>query len=129
MDRDGDGRVAKSEFRGPQQRFGMIDANKDGFLTKEEFDQILGGRRGGGDRPMANVVPQKRRSQPNKEIVSPRGFTSSQVIANNDRNGDGKLSGSEFRGPSRVFRMIDVNSDGFLTKKELEDRWRKLAGR
>ncbi len=57
------------------------------------------------------------------EPVGPTGYTPSQVIANTDRNGDGKLDKSEFRGPSKAFPYIDANQDGFLTKQELITAW------
>jgi hypothetical protein len=44
MDEDGDGRISKDEFRGPKNRFGMIDADGDGYVTKEEFAVALGRR-------------------------------------------------------------------------------------
>jgi hypothetical protein len=41
------------------------------------------------------------------------------VVQQNDRDGDGKLSQSEFPGPSQAFRRIDRNRDGYLTTDEL----------
>ncbi|NQV56550.1 MAG: EF-hand domain-containing protein, partial [Rhodospirillales bacterium] len=41
MDKDGDGRISKSEFLGPGQAFDRIDADGDGYVTKEEFTAIL----------------------------------------------------------------------------------------
>lgn len=38
LDRDGDGRVSRSEFDGPKQRFGFHDGNGDGYLTVEEIE-------------------------------------------------------------------------------------------
>jgi len=35
-----------------------------------------------------------------------------------DRNGDGKVSASEFDGPSRHFRDFDQNGDGYITEEE-----------
>jgi hypothetical protein len=37
LDRDGDGRVSRSEFDGPKDRFGFHDGNGDGYLTVEEI--------------------------------------------------------------------------------------------
>lgn len=37
MDADGDNRISKAEFtKYTQNKFGQMDANKDGFVTKEE---------------------------------------------------------------------------------------------
>ncbi|MCF7848371.1 MAG: DUF1566 domain-containing protein [Kiritimatiellales bacterium] len=35
-DRNGDGKVAKDEFRGPAEHFGHLDKNGDGFITEDE---------------------------------------------------------------------------------------------
>ena len=35
-DRDGDGKVSKDEFRGPDHHFGHLDRNGDGYITKDE---------------------------------------------------------------------------------------------
>lgn len=40
-DADRDGRLARAEFKGPAQLFDRLDANRDGFLTKEEHEQGL----------------------------------------------------------------------------------------
>lgn len=58
------------------------------------------------------------------EPVGPKGYTPSQVIANSDKDGDGKLSPSEFKGPPTAFKRIDKDGDGFLIKQELIDAWR-----
>jgi hypothetical protein len=36
LDKDGDGRVSRSEFDGPLDRFDVHDANHDGYLTEDE---------------------------------------------------------------------------------------------
>ena len=49
LDEDGDGRISKAEFRGPPQEFGKIDANEDGYLTKEELNAHFSSS-GGGEK-------------------------------------------------------------------------------
>jgi hypothetical protein len=66
--------------------------------------------------------------QPAPELVGPRGLTASQIFANTDRDGDGRLTKDEFRGSPRAFPLVDANNDGFLTKQELEIRWRQIGG-
>jgi len=35
-DRDGDGKVAKNEFRGPAEHSDFLDENSDGYITEDE---------------------------------------------------------------------------------------------
>ncbi|MBI4481505.1 MAG: EF-hand domain-containing protein [Acidobacteria bacterium] len=37
IDRDGDGRLSRDEFRGSEERFRTLDRNNDGFLTPDEL--------------------------------------------------------------------------------------------
>jgi hypothetical protein len=36
LDRDGDGKVSRSEFDGPADRFDYLDKNRDGYITEDE---------------------------------------------------------------------------------------------
>ena len=36
LDEDGDGKVSKSEFKGPPNRFSDFDKNNDGYISEEE---------------------------------------------------------------------------------------------
>ena len=52
-----------------------------------------------------------------------------KIIERMDRNGDGKLSRQEFRGPPQRFGLIDANGDGFLTVEEFRARIGANAGK
>ena len=42
QDGNNDGKIAKSEARGPMiDRFEFMDADKDGYLTKEELEKAM----------------------------------------------------------------------------------------
>lgn len=49
LDGNGDGKVSRSEFDGPEDRFGFHDKNNDGYLTEDEAPK---GPPPGGGRPL-----------------------------------------------------------------------------
>lgn len=52
MDTNQDGKLAKSEVKGPLAKdFSRFDSNNDGFITREEFENAPRPQRGGGGRP------------------------------------------------------------------------------
>jgi Ca2+-binding EF-hand superfamily protein len=40
MDTDRDGRISSAEWQGPVAAFDRLDANDDGFITREELNQV-----------------------------------------------------------------------------------------
>ena len=49
LDANKDGKVSKEEFiKGHETKFGMMDANKDGFLDKTEMGKMMQGKCGEG---------------------------------------------------------------------------------
>lgn len=50
LDRDGDGRVARTEFDGPPQHFDHLDRDGDGYLAEDEAPPPPGSRRSGASR-------------------------------------------------------------------------------
>ena len=42
-----------------------------------------------------------------------------------DVNRDGKVSREEFSGPARIFRQLDQNGDGYITRREVFQRMRQ----
>lgn len=51
-------------------------------------------------------------------IAFPASLMAQTPFENMDRNNDGQLSKSEFRGPTRAFMRLDRNKDGYITQKE-----------
>ena len=52
MDINKDGQLTKTEAKGPISRdFDKIDLDKDGIISREEFDKAPKPKRGEGDRP------------------------------------------------------------------------------
>jgi len=120
QDADGDGRLSRGEFRGPPQRFDMIDADKDGFLTKEEitvFRASRGGGQGGtpgdgtaGGSPWLNGdLARKLMTDTEISHVSPR--SGSFVVMK--FKADGTLDGN-VGGGNAIAGPWQVRADGLL---------------
>jgi hypothetical protein len=94
MDRDNDGVITRSEWRGSERGFRDNDWDNDGVLSGAEVGDT-DTRRGAIDR------------------------TPAQMMASFDTNGDNRISLSEWRGSRRSFAVRDANGDGLLSRREL----------
>jgi Ca2+-binding EF-hand superfamily protein len=127
MDKDGDGKISKSEFSGPAALFGRLDADHDGFITMEEA------RRSGPTTaaPPAAATPPEAATIKSKPIaeaeVQPNAESMPQAEPGDrfkamDKDGDGKIGLDEFVGPKRQFDRIDTNQDGYISSEEFRNR-------
>ena len=57
------------------------------------------------------------------------GRSMARRILHYDKNGDGKVTKEEFKGPARIFSRFDKNSDGVLSKEEIASQGGKRSGR
>lgn len=103
MDRNGDGRISRNEWRGNDQSFANHDWNGDGILAGDEVrpgaqgeDDDWNGDRGWEDR-----------------------------FENLDRNDDDYLSRDEWPGADRLFNLLDLNRDGRVSFQEVQEHYRQ----
>lgn len=101
MDRNGDGRISRAEWRGNDRSFANHDWNGDGILSGDEVrpgawgeDDDWNGQRGWEDR---------------FEWL--------------DRNDDGYLSRAEWPGADRLFNLLDLNRDGRVSFQEVREHY------
>jgi Ca2+-binding EF-hand superfamily protein len=88
------GRLAQMRAR-VEEEFGRADTDKNGSLSKAEF--------------MAVAVPKGPATPP----------TGAEMLAELDKNKDGKVSLAEFRDPQLAgFDALDTNKDGTLSDAE-----------
>jgi len=118
QDKDGDGRISRSEWQGVPERFKNMDKNGDGYLTREEMRQVAEtlqnpnlGRGQGAGGPGGPGGPGAPRPAAKERAAN--------LLKTQDQDGDGKVSATEFKGREQAFRRMDKNNDGFLTLQEI----------
>ena len=109
MDRNRDGRISRAEWRGNDQSFANHDWNGDGILSGAE---VLPGARGGDDRWNDDTDWNGRPGWENR-------------FADLDRNDDGYLFRSEWPGADRTFSLLDLNRDGRVSFREVQEHYRQ----
>lgn len=103
MDRDGDGVITRSEWRGSAQAFRQQDWNGDGVLSGDEVNPAA-------HRPVVRQPVDDSRNRPFTDWTAAR-------FANLDRNRDGVVSRDEWA-DADSFRRADHNGDGHVTRDE-----------
>jgi arylsulfatase A-like enzyme len=73
---------------------------------------------------LAPQSPSRRAPGPGGEGAGDPAGGGREFIRRNDRDGDGRVSRDEFRGPARAFDRNDRNRDGYLTEDEAPMRFR-----
>ena len=104
MDTNGDGKIARAEWRGSNQSFRVHDWNNDGVLSGQEVTQLL--------RQMNTTDPSDWDSNDTYNDWSEQRFASL------DRNRDGRLTVAEWGYDYDSFRRADRNRDNVLTRTE-----------
>ena len=117
MDADGDGKVTREEFKGPDELFGRLDANGDGAIDGTECAQA--GRQGPGGQGPGGQGRGGPGAGPGQGPG--RGGRMLERLEQLDTDGDGRVSAEEYEG--RIpFERLDRNGDGFLDAQDFEGR-------
>jgi Ca2+-binding EF-hand superfamily protein len=105
MDRNGDGEIARSEWRGSDNSFEKHDWNGDGKLSGDEV--------------------RMRRRQPSRDTAFDSPYReyelddwSAQSFEDLDHNRNGQLTGDEWHFDREAFRRADHNRDGAISRAE-----------
>jgi Ca2+-binding EF-hand superfamily protein len=124
FDKNGDGRVATSEWLGKQPLFRRLDINGDGYLTMAEYTNNDGFRpdsQGGPAYSFSNI--DKNRDS----WITRNEWNMGDAAFNRlDTNRDNRISNLEFQTNSTVndaaadpqFSTVDRNRDGWITRTE-----------
>ncbi len=90
MDRDGDDRVSRAEFRGSEPMFERFDVDGDGYLDATELAAMAAARQSGNAAPRRAADPGQRQTAPRAAIDSaPRlGEPAPDVSARCAKTGD-----------------------------------------
>jgi Ca2+-binding EF-hand superfamily protein len=104
MDRDGNGRITRQEWRGSTQSFRIHDWNGDGELSGDEV-------RPGAQRPrdLNDFDPQRRGQYAD---------WTEEAFADLDHNRDGRLTKDEWHYDNQTWLRADRNRDNVLSRAE-----------
>ena len=94
FDVNNDGAISRDEWKGNSRAFDRIDKNGDGSLTREELTEAASRHSSTGKRP--------------------------GLLKQMDTNNDNQISREEWKGDERRFGRLDVNSEGVITKEEIQ---------
>ncbi|HLU39891.1 MAG TPA: hypothetical protein VK081_10930, partial [Planctomycetota bacterium] len=116
FDRDRDGALSVAEVASAdlQRLFATFDRNRDGSLDANELQVLVG---------QVNAAVARRNAGTRGDIPSLPVIPFSTW----DRDKDGRLANAEFEA-REWFPRIDVDRDGYVTKKEIERARRALEG-
>jgi len=121
-DKDGDGRIGKSEFRGSDSGFERMDKNGSGFIESDELDELH-------QRRLVDPKTMSQRLQDGDVRRPPSGRPGAgagppgvdEVFERFDGNKDGKLRKEEVPEFAQQFILpADADGDDMVTREELQ---------
>jgi Ca2+-binding EF-hand superfamily protein len=127
----GNGRRARGEF-GSRGNFGLAgfcfdnDLNKDGKVTRAEFDIAVGKRFALAANGAATMSADQFASDLERRFRDSNAKTFKRL----DKDGDGKFTLGEFAaGELKLFARLDRNKDGVITADEMRPQFRARSDR
>ena len=122
MDRDGDGVITRSEWRGNLQSFRQHDRNNDGVLSG---DEVWVADRDAESQGLPAVFARADRNS-DRLLSRDEWYGDLQTFERVDRNDDGRISLPEFLGDdvsgtsgfAQPFNELDRNQNGVITLNE-----------
>lgn len=111
---------------GPMSRFPFdaVDADKDGKVTKAEFDAFRASQAAAIDTDQDGKVTVEEMTAAHLVRMSERATTmAAEMVEQLDTDGDGALSADEMAArpaPARLFDRADADGDGAVSKAEFD---------
>lgn len=119
MDTNKDGKLSSDEFRLPDGWFQELDKNADGKMSKDEYLNKEKKDKDGEKEKDKDKNKEKEKPKDNKASIAKfANMTTEEAIKELDGNKDGMISEDEWPFP-KGFALADSNGDGALDKEEL----------
>lgn len=109
LDADKDGKVSREEFAKIVALFDLLDQDKNGELSQEELN--------GFGRALNEA-----------QLKPTGGVNTASAFDKLDKDHDGKITPEEANNPA-LFKSLDLNKDGVVTREEFEKAVKQLAER
>jgi EF hand len=121
LDADQNGEISSDEIAKATQALKTLDKNSDGKLTMEEIRPNMDGMLPGGRRPDGGGFGLGSGGTASGLPLAQSPTDKIDKIMDLDKNGDGRISKEEMpEGARRMLGKADADSDGFLTRDEIE---------
>lgn len=128
MDQNKDGKITREEFQGPQLLFKSLDRDGDGVVTSNELNRVAPDANAPKPTPeSAKEIKQPEKPRNDPSPAAPKGNGDRlERLKKMDKNQDGTITRAEFDGPPALFSRIDSDDNGKITQDEIKAAVKKL---